>query len=51
MRKKPTYEELARATLENKSTVLGSALLYTPPNDATDAIMQLREMTQQVQAK
>ena len=51
MRKKPTYEELARATLENKSTVLGSALPYTPPNDATDAIMQLREMTQQVQAK
>ena len=51
MRRKPTYEELARATLENKSAVLGSTLPYTPPNGASDAIMQLHSMTQQLQAQ
>ena len=51
MRRKPAYEELARATLENKSAVLGSTLPYAPPNDASDAVMQLRAMTQQLQTR
>ena len=44
MRKKPTFDELARASLA-KSNFGPVELPYAPPNDASFAIAELREMT------
>ena len=44
MRKKPTFDELARASLVESN--LGPVKLpHVPPNDASLAIAELREMT------
>ena len=47
MRKKPTFDELARASLAESD--LGPVRLpYVPPNDASFAISELRDMTNKI---
>ena len=50
MRKKPTFEELARATLVQSN--LGPLKLpYVPPNDASFAMAELRQMTNKIMSE
>ena len=44
MRKKPTYDELARASIR-ESNIGPVNMPYVPPNDASFAIAELRDMT------
>ena len=44
MRRKPTCDELARASIR-ESTIGPLNLPYVPPNDASFAIAELRDMT------
>ena len=44
MRKEPTYDELAKASIR-ESTIGPVKLPYVPPNDASFAIAELRDMT------
>ena len=50
MRKKPTFNELAIASLR-ESNIGPVKLPYVPPNDASFAIAELRDMTGKLRAE